>query len=236
MIALILAGGRGTRLRPHTEEIPKPLLEVNGKAILGHQIEMLIKTTNISQIVIVTGFLSHKIENYIKENYPEVNVIFVENKEYEDSRPAFGIITALPCLNEDVLYLNGDVHCEQKVLDDVINSEKYSATAIQKIPWEEEQVNVVLDENMNILHIGKHITENDNDGEFIGVTKLSKDFVESIKETVKNEGVETFRYSFAVDLINHIIHVHKKDLQAIDVTMSRAIEIDTAEDLARANK
>ncbi len=235
MIALILAGGRGTRLRPHTEEIPKPLLEVNGKAILGHQIEMLAKES-ISKIVIVTGFLSHKIEEYIKENYPEQNIEFAENKEFEDSRPAYGIITALPHLNEDVLYLNGDVHCEQKVLNDVINNEKNSVTAIQKIPWDEEQVNVVLDENMNILHIGKHITENDSDGEFIGITKLSKDFIESIKKIIEQEGKEAFRYSFAVDLINHIIHVHKKDLHAVDVTLSRAIEIDTAEDLARANK
>lgn len=235
MIALILAGGRGTRLRPHTEEIPKPLLEVNGKAILGHQIEMLAKE-GISKIVIVTGFLSHKIEEYIKENYSEQNIEFAENKEYEDSRPAFGIITALPHLNEDVLYLNGDVHCEQKVLNDVINNQKDSVTAIQKIPWDEEQVNIVLDENMNILHIGKHITENDSDGEFIGITKLSKDFIDSIKKIIEQEGKEAFRYSFAVDLINHIIHVHKKDLHAVDVTLSRAIEIDTAEDLARANK
>lgn len=234
MTGLILAGGRGTRLRPQTEEIPKPLLEINGKAILGYQLDMLA-ALNVSPIVIVTGFLAHKIEDYVKENYSELEVVFANNAQFEDSRPAFGVISALPHLHDDVLYLNGDVHCDLKVLSDVIESAHDSVTAIQKAPWDEEQVNVVLDPDMNIRHIGKNITEADNHGEFIGVTKLSKDFVEEIKKTADDEGAETFRHSFAVDLINHVINIRKKRLFAVDVTASKAIEVDTAEDLARAH-
>lgn len=234
MTGLILAGGRGTRLRPHTEEIPKPLLEINNKAILSYQLDML-SSLNVSPIVIVTGFLAHKIEDYVQAHYPDLKVIFANNAQFEDSRPAFGVISALPHLDDDVLYLNGDVHCDLKVLSDVINSAHESATAIQKAPWDEEQVNVVLDPDMNIRHIGKNITEADNYGEFIGITKLSKEFVEEIKKTVDDEGAETFRYSFAVDLINHVINIRKKRLFAVDVTASKAIEVDTAEDLARAN-
>jgi choline kinase len=126
------------------------------------------------------------------------------------------------------------VHCDPKVLADVIHSPHESVTAIQKIAWEEEQVNVVTDDTMRIHHIGKHITEHDSHGEFIGVTKLSHNFIDSIKKTIELEGAETFRYSFAVDLINHVVNVHKKELHAVDVTTSHAIEIDTAEDLARA--
>ncbi len=234
MTGLILAGGRGTRLRPHTEEVPKPLLEINGKAILGYQLDMLAKL-HVSPIVIVTGFLAHKIEDYVQENHSDLKVIFANNAQFEDSRPAFGVISALPHLNDDVLYMNGDVHCDLKVLSDVIDSEHDSATAIQVAPWDLEQVNVVVDPDMNIRHIGKNITEADNNGEFIGVTKLSKEFVEEIKRTVEDEGAETFRYSFAVDLINHVINIRKKRLFAVDVTTSRAIEVDTPEDLARAN-
>lgn len=235
MIALILAGGLGTRLHPHTEEIPKPLLEVNGKAILGHQIEMLTKL-QVAPIVIVTGFLADKIQEYVASHYPDQEFIFANNSEFKDSKPAFGIITALPFLNDSVLYLNGDVYCDIKVLSDIINTSYASATAIQKTPWDEEQVNVVLNPDTSIRHISKNITESDNNGEFIGVTKLSKDFIDKIKTILYDEGVEVFRYSFAVDLINHVINLKKQSLFAIDISMSNAIEIDTPEDLRRANR
>ncbi len=235
MTGLILAGGKGTRLHPHTEELPKPLLEINGKAILGYQIETL-STQGISPIVIVTGFLSEKIQDYVHENYADKDVLFAHNADFEHSKPAYGIISALPHLNTDVIYLNGDVFYDPKILSAVINSKHSSATAIQKSVWDEEEVNVILDADMLVTHISKNITAEQSHGEFIGVTKLSRDFVEEIKTVVATEGVETFRYSFAIDLLNHIINTRDKKLFAIDITEFQAIEIDTIEDYNEAIK
>ncbi len=64
MKALILAGGLGERLRPYTEKIPKPLLEVAGKPILFWQIEWL-KKHNVDHIVLAVGYLGEKIEETI---------------------------------------------------------------------------------------------------------------------------------------------------------------------------
>ncbi len=233
MIGLILAGGKGTRLHPHTEELPKPLLEINGKAILGYQIETL-STQGVAPIVIVTGFLSEKIRDYVHENYADKDILFAHNADYEHSKPAYGIISALPHVNSDVLYLNGDVFYDPKILSAIINSEHSSATAIQKSAWDEEEVNVVLDNQMSVTHISKNITAEQSHGEFIGVTKLSRDFIEEIKAVVETEGAETFRYSFAIDLLNHIINTRAKKLFAIDITEFQAIEIDTIEDYNEA--
>ncbi|NPA84654.1 MAG: nucleotidyltransferase family protein [Crenarchaeota archaeon] len=60
MKALILAGGYGKRLKPLTDEIPKPLIEVAGKPILGWQIE-LYKKHGINEIVLAVGHLKEKI-------------------------------------------------------------------------------------------------------------------------------------------------------------------------------
>lgn len=228
MIALILAGGKGTRLRPHTEEIPKPLLKLNNSTILGNQIENLTNL-GITKIIIVTGFLSEKIHAYIEENYPNVGITFVHNAEFEHSKPAYGIISALNYLNDDILYLNGDVLFEQQILKAIIENEHENITAIQKTVWDEEEVNVVIKDGI-IDQLSKNLSESESDGEFIGITKLSKKFIESIKEIVTSEGKEVFRYFFAIDLINHTLHQKNQVLYPLDVTHLHAIEIDTNED------
>ncbi len=62
-IALIVAGGLGTRLASITKKVPKPMIEVKGKPILEYQIEHL-KRCGITDIVISIGYLGHKIEGY----------------------------------------------------------------------------------------------------------------------------------------------------------------------------
>lgn len=63
MKAVILAAGKGTRMRELTNEIPKPMLKVHGKPILEHIIEGLM-TSGIREFFIVTGFKAETIENY----------------------------------------------------------------------------------------------------------------------------------------------------------------------------
>ncbi len=233
MIGLILAGGKGTRLHPYTEETPKPLIKVNGKAILEHQIELLLP--KVDKIVIITGFLREKIEGFVKEKFDTTKITYVHNSEFENSRPAYAIIQALPLLEDAIIYLNGDVFFDIRILEEVINTSNPNTTAIQKVTWDEEEVNVVLDKDNNIQHISKNIPEEKSAGEFIGVTKLGVEFLKKMKEVAEKEGIETFRFSFAIDLINHVIQEYQQTLFGLDVTKLKAIEIDTLKDLNTAN-
>ena len=63
MKAVILAGGLGTRLRPYTKSLPKPMLPLGGKPILEYEIEWL-KKNGIKEIVVCVSYLRKKIENY----------------------------------------------------------------------------------------------------------------------------------------------------------------------------
>src|SRR5215471_5485823 len=63
MKAVILAAGKGTRMRELTEEIPKPMLKVQGKPILEHIVEGLV-AAGIREIFMVTGYCAETIENY----------------------------------------------------------------------------------------------------------------------------------------------------------------------------
>lgn len=64
--AIIMAGGEGKRLRPITEKIPKPLVEVGGIPIIEHIFKLLIKH-NISEAWITTRYLGNLIEERLKQ-------------------------------------------------------------------------------------------------------------------------------------------------------------------------
>ena len=66
MKAMILAAGRGERLRPLTDSTPKPMLPVAGKPLLEHHIERLV-AAGINQIVINTCWLAEQIEDYFHD-------------------------------------------------------------------------------------------------------------------------------------------------------------------------
>src|SRR3989344_1376598 len=63
MKAIIIAGGRGERLRPLTDNIPKPLVEVNGKPILLHTLELL-KSHGITEFIIALCYLPERVVSY----------------------------------------------------------------------------------------------------------------------------------------------------------------------------
>ena len=63
---LILAGGLATRLRPITKEIPKALLEINGKPFIQYQLEY-IREQGIEEVVICTGYLGQMIKDFSKD-------------------------------------------------------------------------------------------------------------------------------------------------------------------------
>jgi len=63
MQAVILAGGRGIRLKPVTDKIPKPMVDINGKPFLYHQINLL-KKHNITNVLLCVGYLGKQIKNF----------------------------------------------------------------------------------------------------------------------------------------------------------------------------
>lgn len=80
MHAIIPVAGVGSRLRPHTFELPKVLLNVAGKPILGHILEKII-SEGVTSATIVIGHMGDMIKSYVTSTYPTFRVHFVEQKE-----------------------------------------------------------------------------------------------------------------------------------------------------------
>ena len=68
MKVIVPAAGIGTRLRPHTHTIPKSLLQVAGKPILGHILDE-VEHLDVSEVIVVVGFFGEMIRKYVEKNY-----------------------------------------------------------------------------------------------------------------------------------------------------------------------
>ncbi|HFU76476.1 MAG TPA: mannose-1-phosphate guanylyltransferase, partial [Arcobacter sp.] len=109
MTAMILAAGLGTRMRPLTNNRPKPLLEVGGKALIVWHIEQL-QNLGFKKIVINIAYLGQQIIDYLGDGSRYgVNIVFSDEQNEGALETAGGIFKALPLLSETFLVVNGDV-------------------------------------------------------------------------------------------------------------------------------
>lgn len=108
---MILAAGRGERMRPLTDATPKPLLEVGGKPLIVWHIEKLARA-RVRELVINHAHLGELIENYLGDG-SRFGVHIRYSPEVEALETAGGIANALPLLGEGpFLVVNGDVFCD----------------------------------------------------------------------------------------------------------------------------
>jgi MurNAc alpha-1-phosphate uridylyltransferase len=111
MKAMVLAAGRGERLRPLTDTTPKPLLEVRGKPVIVWTIERLARA-GFRDLVINHAHLGHKIERALGDGRP-FGVTIRYSPEVEALETAGGIANALPLLgSEPFIVVNGDIYCD----------------------------------------------------------------------------------------------------------------------------
>lgn len=111
--AMILAAGRGERMRPLTDHCPKPLLEVHGKPLLQYHIEALARA-GYRDLVINTAWLGQQIEQrFPADGQPRIRYSS-EGRDFGAAlETAGGIARALPLLDEAFWVVGGDVHAPQ---------------------------------------------------------------------------------------------------------------------------
>lgn len=132
--AFILAAGKGTRLRPYTDNMPKPMVEVNGKPILKYILEKL-NAEDVQHCVINLFYLGDRIENFFK-NWKQPEITF--SKETDLLETGGGVKLGLQYLNNTPFYLiNGDALWEDKT---------NSKTALRQLSdaWNPAKMDILL--------------------------------------------------------------------------------------------
>ena len=121
MQAVILAAGQGTRLRPFTNECPKPLVSVQGKPMLHYQLEAL-DGAGVRECVIVVGCGADQVRDAIGARFGNVAISYVENEIYDRTNNIYSLWLARRNIVDDILLLEGDLVFEPGLLLDLLDA------------------------------------------------------------------------------------------------------------------
>jgi glucose-1-phosphate thymidylyltransferase len=94
--------GKGTRLRPHTHLVPKPLLKVGDKPVLSYILDDL-RELGVNEAVLITGHLKEKVEEFMSTEYPDFKAEYTEQKEQLGTADAIRL--AEPFVHEEMLII-----------------------------------------------------------------------------------------------------------------------------------
>ena len=246
MKAIFIAAGRGSRLGSLTEDLPKPLVDINGKSIMERQIELLHKK-NIDDIIIVTG--------YKKEKFEFKNVKYIFNPNFLIDEQAGSLMSARQKFSGDVLIMFGDILFDEHILQQVLDSSGDISIAIDK-DWEKsyqerndnpiDKADKVLLKNEKIIKISAKqidLQQNEDTGELLGIMKLSsngsKILIEHYERLEKNHtgnfhDAESFKKAKFVDILQELLSLGI-EINPVPIN-GNWCEIDTSDDLVRAKK
>lgn len=111
MKAVILAGGRGERVRPITDTLPKPLIPIKGKPIIAHQLEQL-ERIGVKEVIVLTGYLASSVKSYCDKFVTGLKITCIESDP--DDSPAQRLLNSRSKIGDDFLL----IYCDNYILAD----------------------------------------------------------------------------------------------------------------------
>jgi len=241
---LIVAAGLGSRLKNHTEDLPKCMLDFGGKTLLERQITAY-KDCGINDISVIRGYKKNKI------NYKNLN--YIENTDYKNNNILNSIFYGEEVINGDVIIAYSDILFESNVVKRLLDSD-HDISVVVDIDWRgyyvgrkdhplSEAENVIFNSNNEVVRIGKISTEKEEvHGEFIGMMKLSHRGAEIFKQNfhrVKKlywnksfQRAKIFQKAYLTDMLQELVDIGTK-IHCVIIERGWK-EIDTVEDYQKA--
>ena len=243
---LIVAAGLGSRLKGHTENSPKCMLDFGGKTLLERQI-LAYRKCGINNINIVRGYKKNKI------NYKDLK--YFDNKDYENNNILNSIFYGEKAINGNVIIAYSDILFESTVVQRLLDSD-HDISVVVDIDWRgyyvgrkdhpiTEAENVIFNSNNEVVKIGKISTDKQEvHGEFIGMMKLTSKGAEIFKQNfhrVKKiywnkpfQRAKIFQKAYLTDMVQELVDI---GIKVHCVIIERGWkEIDTVEDYQKALK
>ena len=241
---LIVAAGLGSRLKDHTEENPKCMLDFGGKTLLQRQLSSY-KENGIEDISLVRGYKKNKIK------YKGIK--YFDNNDYKDNNILNSIFYGEEVINGNIVISYSDILFEPFVVKRALES-NHDISVVVDIDWRgyyvgrkdhpiSEAENVIFNSNNEVQKIGKINTGNEEvHGEFIGMIKLSDRGTEIFKEHFHRlkriywnkpfQRAKIFQKAYLTDFIQELVDIGIK-VHCV-IIESGWKEIDTVEDYKKA--
>ena len=221
MKAIILTAGIGSRLGNSN---PKPLTKLkNGETILGRQVAYLSEFLGMNNIIAIVGYK----KDLIMESFP--NLLYVYNNFYDTTNTSKSLLAGLNKIeDENVLWLNGDVVFEKKLLPQIIQCSK-SCMAVNTNSVGEEEIKYNVFDDGNIKDVSKTVSP--ALGEAVGINKIMASDLPLFKANLeKCENQDYFEKALEFS-IRDGMKIYPEDISKL-----LCMEIDFLEDLSNINE
>ena len=242
--ALIIAAGLGSRLKKHTENLPKCMLDFGGKTLLQRQLDAY-KKNSITDISVIRG--------YKKEKIKYKGLKYFENTDYKNNNILNSIFYAEDFINGNIIISYSDILFDSTVVKRLLKS-NHDISVVVDIDWRgyyvgrkdhpiSEAENVIFNSNNEVEKIGKINTGTEEvHGEFIGMIKLTdrgaqifKEHFHRLKKIYWNkpfQRAKIFQKAYLTDFIQELVDIGIK-VHCV-IIESGWKEIDTVEDYKKA--
>ena len=219
--AIIMAAGKGTRMRPVTLHTPKPLVKVNGKRMIDSVIEALHKN-GISEIYIVVGYLKDQFEILPKEYE---NVKLIENPFYDTCNNISSLYVARDYI-ENAIILDGDqIIYHEKILAPEFDRSGYNAV------WTDDETEEWLMTVEKGIVTSCSRTGGKGGWQLYSVSRWNEADGKRLKHHLELEFNEKYNRQIYWDDVVMFCHADEYELGIRPMNADDVIEIDNLEDL-----
>ena len=234
--ALILSAGRGSRLLPLTESVPKALVEIGGRPILDWQLRSLA-AAGIPSAAIVVGFGADLVTAHVADRAPSnMHVHTVLNPFHDVADNLISCWAAREEMDGDFLLINGDTLFEPAVIERLLRSRPAPVTVAvrRKATYDEDDMKVQLADSV-LVHIGKHLPIATAAAESIGAMYFrgsgARAFRTTIETAVADPAAKGWWYPTAVDRL-----ARRGNVRVAFVDGLATAEVDVVEDIPAAEE
>lgn len=222
-----MAAGKGSRLGDVTNDRPKCFLEIKGIKLIEYNIALL-HANGIKDIVIVTGYMHKKIEELLRNIE---GITFVYNPFYEFMNVLGSFFMACNTIknDEDLIYMHADTLCAPEIFNEMFLAEGDMVLPVEFKSCDEEAMKVKT-QNGKLVEISKQISCREGEGEFIGIAKISKEIILSLKTVTTKLMEQKVFNAYFEGAITELITEQKYNFEVLDTTDYFWGEIDFLED------
>jgi len=214
--AVILAGGRGERVAPISNTLPKALIPLHGKPMIAYQIEQL-QRLGFKEVVILTGYLGESIRSYCGTLNLEIKIICIESDV--NATPAERLLSSLQIIGNCFLL----TYCDNYILDDNdIFKVLQSQTEITFLAEPRDKGNIAIEQNSNaryfsgprnqlhgFVELGNIKINYSNFFQVLDSTKDLQIALEIISSEITCNAVVTSKESWSISNLNRILNINK---------------------------
>ena len=242
MQAIILAAGKGMRLQPFTNTIPKCMVKVKNNPLIFNTLDKLSATKKINKVIIVCGYMADIIQKSVGTSYKEIEIEYVINDNYETTNNVYSLYLIGNRITEDCILLECDLFYDQDVIDTVINGTADCNILVS--PYNKATMNgtIIIAEN-NIakeLLIKSHQNIN-TDYSFayktVNIYRFKESFFNKKLMPALDAYIKTGNLQSYYELVlGSLIYYRNDNIQINIIDEKRWYEIDDLNDYERANQ